>query len=116
MRLPTATINGQEWFIDRRLLQLRAVDNPHRYMDFGDELEMEEYMRDQAKAPPAPKRKRVTLCVDVSYDDVMTSPDGLCDMAERLLETALSTPGITSEYGDLGFGCFYYEDGTVVDA
>jgi hypothetical protein len=29
MRLPTITIDGREWFIDGRLKELRAVDNPH---------------------------------------------------------------------------------------
>jgi hypothetical protein len=43
---------------------------------------------------------KTTLTVEVEYDPAMTDPEGLACAMDRLLETALSTPGITDDYGN----------------
>jgi hypothetical protein len=50
---------------------------------------------------------KTTLTVDVEYDDQITDPESIASAADRLLETALSTPGIMEEYGDPRFEEFY---------
>jgi hypothetical protein len=45
--------------------------------------------------------------VDVEFDDSVTDPEALASAADRLMETALSTPGIMEEYGDPRFGEFF---------
>ena len=35
--LTRATFRGREWFIDRRLKQLRATDNPHEFIQYDRE-------------------------------------------------------------------------------
>lgn len=35
-KLPTVTLGGKTYFIDRRLKQLRNVENPHDYVDFKE--------------------------------------------------------------------------------
>jgi hypothetical protein len=44
--------------------------------------------------------KTTTLTVDVEYDQRFTDPEGLACAMDRLLETALSTPGIMEDYGN----------------
>ena len=39
------------------------------------------------------------LTVEIDYDPAMTDGEGLACAMDRLLETALSTPGIVEEYG-----------------
>jgi len=46
------------------------------------------------------------LSVLVSYDPEITDPESLASACDTLLETALSTPGILSEYGDPSFDNF----------
>jgi len=46
------------------------------------------------------------LTLEVDYDPSVTDPEGLAAAMDRLLETALSTRGILSEYGDPVFGEF----------
>jgi len=46
------------------------------------------------------KTKTTTLTVEIEYNPAMTDPEGLASAMDRLLETALSTPGIVEEYGD----------------
>ncbi len=41
-----------------------------------------------------------TLTVEIEYNPQKTDPDGLASAMDRLLETALSTPGIMEEYGN----------------
>jgi hypothetical protein len=41
---------------------------------------------------------KTTLTVEIEYDPKMTDPEGLACAMDRLLETALSTPGIFDEY------------------
>lgn len=46
IRLPViALVDGKRYFIDRRLKQLRNVFNPHDYIDFKDESELERFIR-----------------------------------------------------------------------
>lgn len=35
-RLPIVTIKGREYFVDERLQEYRAVDNPHIRIPFGE--------------------------------------------------------------------------------
>jgi hypothetical protein len=53
---------------------------------------------------------RTTLTVDIKYDPELTDPEGLASAMDRLLETALSTPGIMEEYGDPKVGEFFVAD------
>jgi hypothetical protein len=55
--------------------------------------------------------KRTVLTVKVYYDDKVTDAESVAVAADRLLETALSTPGILDEYGNPEFGEFLVEDG-----
>jgi hypothetical protein len=46
IRLPVIIlIDGKRYFIDRRLKQLRNIFNPHDYIDFKDESELERFIR-----------------------------------------------------------------------
>ena len=49
---------------------------------------------------------KTTLTVEVEYDPAKTDPEGLACAMDRLLETALSTPDILSEYGNPTVGEF----------
>ena len=46
------------------------------------------------------------LYLDVQYDPEITEPDSLAVAFDRLLETALSTPGILDDYGNPQTGEF----------
>jgi hypothetical protein len=35
-QLPIVAGDGQRWYVDARLLQLRNVDNPHDYHDLSE--------------------------------------------------------------------------------
>ncbi len=48
----------------------------------------------------------VRLWTEVTYDPRVTDPESLATMLDCLLETVLSTPGITEEYGDPEIGDF----------
>ena len=50
---------------------------------------------------------KTTLTVEIDYDPEMTDPEGLACAMDRLLETALSTPDILSEYGNPKVGEFF---------
>lgn len=58
-----------------------------------------------------PTRKKpmakTTLTLDVEYDPSVTDPESLASAADRLLKTALSTPGILDEYENPCFGEFF---------
>lgn len=43
---------------------------------------------------------KTTLTVDIQYDERQTDPEALACAMDRLMETALSTPGILAEYGN----------------
>lgn len=49
---------------------------------------------------------KTTLTLEVAYDDRVTDPEALAYAADRLMETILSTPGITDDYGKPKFGKF----------
>ena len=46
------------------------------------------------------KAERTTLTVEIEYNPRKTDPEGLACAMDRLLETALSTPGILDDYGN----------------
>ena len=50
---------------------------------------------------------KTTLTLDIEYDPELTHPDGLASAMDRLMETALSTPGIMEEYADPRMGEFF---------
>ena len=50
---------------------------------------------------------KTTLTVDIEYDPARTDPEGLACAMDRLLEMALSTPDILSEYGNPRVGEFF---------
>jgi len=50
--------------------------------------------------------KQTTLELVVEYDDGATDPEALASALDRLVETAVSTPGILSEYGNPRLGAF----------
>ena len=50
---------------------------------------------------------KTTLTVDIEYDPKLTDPDGLASAMDRLLETAISTPGIMEEYANPRIGEFF---------
>jgi len=50
---------------------------------------------------------KTTLTVEVEYDPAVTDPESLACAMDRLLETALSTPGILDEYGNPTIGEFF---------
>lgn len=54
----------------------------------------------------AKQKMSCVLSVLVSYDPEITDPESLASACDSLLETALSTPGILSEYGDPSFDNF----------
>jgi hypothetical protein len=49
------------------------------------------------------------LTVAIFFDEGITDAESLATAADILLETALSTPGILSEYGDPEFGEFFVQ-------
>ena len=59
---------------------------------------------------------KTTLTVEIEYDPSMTDPEGLASVMDRLLETAMSTPDIMSEYGNPNPGEFYVAKEPVVTA
>lgn len=50
---------------------------------------------------------RCTLTVDLTYNDEITDPEALASAMDRLVETALSTPGIFADYGNPQVGEFF---------
>jgi hypothetical protein len=56
---------------------------------------------------------KTTLIVAIEYDPTMTDGEGLACAMDRLLETALSTPGILEDYGNPNVGEFFVAKETV---
>jgi hypothetical protein len=54
--------------------------------------------------------------LEIDYDPAMTDPEGLACAMDRLLETALSTPSILSDYGNPTIGQFFVAKETVSPA
>ena len=59
---------------------------------------------------------KTTLTVEIEYDPAMTDPDSLACAMDRLLETALSTPDIFSDYGNPTVGEFFVAQETTPPA
>jgi hypothetical protein len=51
-------------------------------------------------------RRTTAFIVNVDYDDRCTTPDALGDALSRLIDTALSTPGILDNHGRVEVGEF----------
>jgi hypothetical protein len=51
--------------------------------------------------------EQTTLTVDVTYDPEKTDPEGLAIAMDKLMETALSTPGILDDYGNPNIAEFF---------
>ena len=51
-------------------------------------------------------RQTTAFVIKVGYDDRHTAPDALGEALDRLMETALSTPGILDDYGKVEIGRF----------
>jgi len=51
-------------------------------------------------------RRTTAFIIKVDYDDRCTDPDALGDALDRLMDTALSTPGILDDYGKVEVGKF----------
>ncbi|NLX98617.1 MAG: hypothetical protein GXY83_20860 [Rhodopirellula sp.] len=58
--------------------------------------------------------KKTSLTVEAEYDPAATDPEGLACAMDRLLKTALSTPGIMDEYNNPGVGEFFVAPETSV--
>ena len=58
---------------------------------------------------------KTILTVEVRYHPRCTDPEGLAVAMDRLLETALSTPGIMEEYGNPTFDDFFVAEPTSKD-
>src|SRR3989304_5720283 len=54
---------------------------------------------------------KTQLTLEIQYDPAVADPEGLASALDRLLETALSTPGVLSEYGNPVVGEFLVADG-----
>ena len=50
-QLPVVTIDRKRYFVDRRLLELRRVDNPHEAIRFRNEWDLEDYLLDNKATP-----------------------------------------------------------------
>src|SRR3990172_11462486 len=59
---------------------------------------------------------KTQLTLEIEYDPALTDPEGLASALDRLLETALSTPDLLSEYGNPVVGEFLVADGRTAAA
>lgn len=59
---------------------------------------------------------KTTLTVEIEYDPAATDPEGLACAMDRLLETALTTPDILSDYGNPKVGEVFVAKETVPPA
>ena len=60
------------------------------------------------------KTQKTTLTVEIEYNPRKTDPEGLACAMDRLLETALSTPDILTEYGNPTVGEFFVARATAM--
>lgn len=58
---------------------------------------------------------KCTLKIRVEYDESVTDPESLAVALDRLLETALSTPGVMDDYGSVLVGEFLVDSGERCD-
>jgi hypothetical protein len=56
--------------------------------------------------------RKAVLEIEVRYDESVTDAEAVAAAADRLLETALSTPGIMDEYGNPTFREFLVKKGS----
>ena len=49
---------------------------------------------------------KTILTIEVEYDEKATDPDSLASAVNILFQTALSTPGVLEDLGELNFGDF----------
>jgi hypothetical protein len=49
---------------------------------------------------------RVTMTIDVELDERVTDAESVSRALDVLMETALGTPGVLDEYGDVRVGVF----------
>ena len=54
--------------------------------------------------------KTAKLLLSVEYDETKTDAEAVATALDRLLETAMSTPDILSEYGPVDVGEFLIDD------
>ena len=54
-----------------------------------------------------------TFTVEVEFDDSVTDAESVASALDILTETALSTPGVTEEYGGIDVGEFFPLAGNV---
>lgn len=52
-------------------------------------------------------KKRVTMTVEVEFDDTVTDAESLSNALDILMDNARSTPGILDDYGDVWVGGFF---------
>ena len=53
--------------------------------------------------------KTCRLRLDLEYDEKKTDPEALANAYDRLLGTAITTPGILDEYGEVDTGEFFVD-------
>lgn len=59
-------------------------------------------MSDKPKTMATPKKSSVELVVKVYFDKSKTDEESVAYAMDTLIETAISTPGILDDYGDVG--------------
>lgn len=59
--------------------------------------------------------EKSTLTVDIQYDARRTDPEALACAMDRLMKTALSTPGILDEFGNPTVGEFFVAESAISD-
>lgn len=59
-------------------------------------------MSEKPKTMAAPKRSSVEIGIKVYYEKDQTDAESIAYAMDTLIETAISTPGILDEYGDVG--------------
>jgi hypothetical protein len=58
---------------------------------------------------------KAVLYIEVEFDENVTDADSVAVAADRLLETALSTPDVLDDYGNPTFGAFYELNWEAID-
>jgi len=76
----------------------------------GSQEAVEHNAPEGAVADEAARRRKTRLIVEIAYDPSMTDPEGLPVAMDRLLETALSIPGVLDDYGNPKIGEFFVAD------
>ena len=53
---------------------------------------------------------KATLTIEVEYEPDKTDAESVASALDTLLETAMSTPGILDDYGNIEVGPFYVKE------